>query len=55
MIDELTRELSEMITGIERGDPFHPREVQDMVDRLMMEGEFGKAQRLAGMKVNWDR
>ncbi|KKW92703.1 hypothetical protein [Sphingobium chungbukense] len=44
-----------IVQQIERGDPMHPQEVQEVVDALLEGGFHHQAQMLAGMKVNWDR
>ena len=43
-----------MTERIEKGDPFHPQEVQDMINELVEEGYHNLADRLARMKINWD-
>ncbi|UZW54076.1 hypothetical protein NUH86_11070 [Sphingobium sp. JS3065] len=52
---EILREYYAMTLQIERGDPMHPQEVQDMVDALIEASYYFQADKLADMKVNWDR
>ena len=51
----IMREYNAMMKHIDRGDPFHPQEVQDMIDALVEEGCDFQAQTLARAKINWDR
>jgi hypothetical protein len=53
--DPAVRAFNAMTDRIEKGDPFHPQEVQDMINELQEEGYHNLADRLARMKVNWDR
>ena len=53
--DPVLREYNAMMKQIERGDPFHPREVQDMIDELISEGYRTQAEMLARANVNWDQ
>lgn len=53
--DPVLREYNAMMKQIERGDPFHPREVQDMIDQLISEGYLSQAETLGRAKINWDR
>lgn len=53
--DPILREYHAMMKGIDRGDPFHPQEVQNMINALVEEGYHAIAERLASARVNWDR
>ena len=53
--DPVLREYHVMMQQIERGDPFHPQEVQDMIDELISERYHTQAETLARANVNWDR
>ena len=53
--DPVMREYGAMMKQIERGDPMHPQEVQDMINALVEEGYDHQANMLARAKINWDR
>ncbi|WP_097091243.1 hypothetical protein [Novosphingobium sp. Chol11] len=53
--DPVLREYNAMMKQIERGDPMHPREVQDMINDLVSEGYNTQAAALARAEVNWDQ
>lgn len=53
--DPVLREYNAMMEQIERGDPFHPREVLDMIEELISEGYRTQAETLARANVNWDQ
>ena len=53
--EPVLREYSAMMKQIDRGDPFHPREVQDMIDQLISEGYLSQAETLGQAKINWDQ
>lgn len=48
------REYNALGKQIERGDPMHPREVQDVIDQLIEAGYPFQADALARTKINWD-
>ena len=53
--DSAIRAFNAMTERIEKGDPFHHREVQDMILELLEEGHHSLADRLSRMKINWDQ
>lgn len=53
--DPAMREYHALVKRIERGEPMHPQEVQDVIDQLVDEGYPFQADALARMRVNWDR
>ena len=53
--DPAMQEYHALSAQIERGDPMHPREVQDVIDALIEAGYHFQAEMLARMEVNWDR
>jgi|GEM_PF-6192766 len=53
--DPAMQEYVAIVKQIERGDPMHPQEVQDVIDALIEAGYPSQAMMLAGMRVNWDR
>ena len=53
--DPAMQEYHALSAQIERGDPMHPREVQDVIDALIEAGYHFQAEMLAKMEVNWDR
>ncbi|MCK0531788.1 hypothetical protein [Sphingobium agri] len=53
--DPVLREYNAMMKQIQRGDPMHPREVEDMINDLVAEGYNTQAAALARANVNWDQ
>ncbi|ANI79583.1 MULTISPECIES: hypothetical protein [Sphingobium] len=53
--DSAIRAFNVMVEQIEKGQPFHPQEVQDVINELLEEGHHSLADRLSRMKIKWGR